>query len=119
MKKLIACCLVFALNAVAFDAPNLPVEEQLLGVTKTSTGLNFQVTSYGCTQMSDFAFKAEQQEGRPNFYQISVIRTKPDYCEMVAPNGKTLSMTFSELGIPEGSYYQIMNPIMGSNHPMR
>lgn len=116
MKHLALVTVVFCLNVFADgfpSSPTLPTEEHLLGVKRVEGGLEFQVQSGGCTERDDFYFNIEKENMGNDLYLIQMIRKTPDSCEAYVPKGVVIFVPFSELNIPDGSSYQIINPLMG------
>lgn len=84
--------------------------EPLLGVRRTKSGLSFQVRSSGCTNKNNFAVVVNRKN---NMYEIEAERVRTDNCELMTPEGIELFYAFSELGIPVGAQYRIVNSVVG------
>ena len=65
--------------------------------------------SNGCTQKEDF--KTVVRDRGRNEYDIGFRRDRPDNCKALVPDGKRMTWTFSELGIPRDARVEILNPV--------
>ena len=64
--------------------------------------------SNGCTQKDDFSADVNQDNGR---YRVRFEREEEDNCKAFVPEGRRMTWSFRELGIPEGSPVTISNRV--------
>jgi hypothetical protein len=64
--------------------------------------------SNGCTQKEDFGAEVDRNDGR---YRVRFERHRPDNCKAFVPEGRRMSWSFAELGIPEGAQVTIANRV--------
>lgn len=89
------------------ESEAVKLAEPLLGFMVTRQGLDFQVTSGGCTEKADF--RVDLLESYP--IQLQLIRIKEDWCKALLPEGKTISFTYEELGLSERDAFSVVNPL--------
>lgn len=65
--------------------------------------------SNGCTNKEDFA-PVVSDRGDDRF-DVGFRRTNPDNCKALMPDGRRMSWSFAELGIPRQSRVVLMNHI--------
>lgn len=65
--------------------------------------------SNGCTQKEDFRFTVRDR-GDDNF-DIGFRRERPDNCKALVPDGRRMTWTYAELGIPRNASVQVLNPV--------
>ncbi len=70
-------------------------EERLLGYDIKPTGIEFRVTSGGCTHKDQFGL--ETLARKP--LTVRLVRLRPDYCEALIRQGIVVSFTFAEMGV--------------------
>ena len=70
--------------------------------------LSIVAHSNGCTQKEDFHAEVNRDDGR---YRVRFERDRPDNCKAFAPEGKRMTWSFAELGIPEGGQVVIANRV--------
>ena len=83
----------------------------LLGADIGARGPEITITaqSNGCTQKEHFE-PTVRDRGDARF-DVGFRRTKPDTCKALVPDGRSMTWTFSELGIPANARLMLMNPI--------
>jgi hypothetical protein len=64
--------------------------------------------SNGCTQKEDFSVSVDRDDGR---HRVRFERDRPDNCKAFVPEGKRMTWSFAELGIPEGAQVTIVNRV--------
>jgi hypothetical protein len=64
--------------------------------------------SNGCTQKEDFDAKVDRNDGA---YRVRFERDRADNCRALVPEGKRMTWSFRELGIPEGAQVVISNRV--------
>ena len=64
--------------------------------------------SNGCTDVSDFS--VELTAAADGWTEAAVIRTDPDLCKALVPDGVEVSWSFSELGVEPGTPLRLLNP---------
>ena len=104
MNKLILVLFIFSLNK-AYSSES--ISELLLGLEYGPKGLTFQVRSGGCTDKNDF--NIQLIETSP--LSIKLIRTNKRMCRAFIPYGTKVHYTYEELGIKEGSIFNIQNKL--------
>lgn len=65
--------------------------------------------SNGCTQKEHF--KPTVRDRGDARFDIGFRRETPDNCKALVPDGRSMTWTFSELGIPANARLMLMNPI--------
>jgi hypothetical protein len=65
--------------------------------------------SNGCTQKEDF--RAEVDSEGSNSWRVRFERTREDNCKALVPEGKRMSWSYAELGIPAGARVVISNRV--------
>jgi hypothetical protein len=65
--------------------------------------------SNGCTEKSQF--QPSVNKSGDNRYQVGFRRTVEDRCRALMAEGKRLTWTYSELGVPAGAQIVLMNRI--------
>ena len=71
--------------------------------------ISFIVPDNGCTDESFFDIAVRKVDD--NEFKVGVERTRQDYCKVNNPNGKQVSWSFSQLGIPAGAEITILNGV--------
>jgi hypothetical protein len=66
-------------------------------------------SSNGCTQKEDFDFVVRNR-GDDEF-GVGFRRDRPDNCKALMPEGRRMTWTFAELGIPRNARVLILNPV--------
>lgn len=99
---------LLALVVSLFSTMSFATErEAILGVTYNADGITYQVSSGGCTSKENF--EVAQLETFP--VQLVLNRISPDFCEAYLPYGVTITFTYAELGLTEGTQFVIGNQI--------
>jgi hypothetical protein len=65
--------------------------------------------SNGCTQKEDFDFVVSDR-GDDEF-AVGFRRENPDNCKALVPDGRRMTWSFAELGIPRNARVMILNPV--------
>lgn len=65
--------------------------------------------SNGCTQKEDFRFDVNDR-GDDRF-DVGFRRERDDNCKAFAPEGRRMTWTFAELGLPRNASVFILNPV--------
>lgn len=65
--------------------------------------------SNGCTQKEHFHADVDRQDG--NRYRVRFERQTEDNCKALVPEGKRMTWSFSELGIPSDAQLVIVNRV--------
>ena len=89
--------------------------ETLKGFLVNGEGLTFQVESGGCTSKDDFELR--QLETFP--VQLELVRVNPDFCEAYLPYGTSLTYSWDELGMQDGSEFILRNELQSSYRVFR
>lgn len=84
--------------------------EPILGLNYDEKGIEFQVRSTGCTEKSDFAMQRLSPESQTTS-QVLLIRVEPDFCDAWVPFGVRISYSYEELGLEEGEFFTVLNPL--------
>jgi len=69
-----------------------------------------RVASNGCTQKADFAVTVRRRGGE---HEVTIERTREDYCRALLPEGVEIPWGFEELGVRPGSQVRVVNPVAG------
>jgi hypothetical protein len=64
--------------------------------------------SNGCTQKEDFSVNVDRDDGR---HRVRFERERADNCKALVPEGKRMTWSFAELGIPEGAQVVVANRV--------
>lgn len=65
--------------------------------------------SNGCTQKEDFRHVVRDRGD--NEYDVGFRRDRPDNCKALVPDGRRMTWTFAELGLPRDASVEILNPV--------
>lgn len=65
--------------------------------------------SNGCTQKEDF--HADVNGEGNNTFRVRFERTKEDNCKALVPEGRRMTWSYAELGIPQGARVTISNRV--------
>ncbi len=65
--------------------------------------------SNGCTQKEDFRFVVRDR-GEDTF-DIGFRRERPDNCKALVPEGRRMTWTYAELGVPRNANLYVLNPV--------
>jgi len=68
-----------------------------------------RVASNGCTQKSDLTLNVRQRRGET---QVTIGRSRDDYCRAIVPDGVEIPFGFEELGVRPGANVTVMNPVL-------
>ena len=72
--------------------------------------LVIRVPSNGCTQKLDLTLDVRRRRGET---QVTLGRSRDDYCRAIVPNGVEIPFGFEELGVRAGANVTVTNPIQG------
>jgi hypothetical protein len=83
----------------------------LYGADVSSRDAEVTITarSNGCTQKEDFDFVVRDR-GDDEF-DIGFRREREDNCKALVPEGRRMTWSFAELGIPRNARVMILNPV--------
>ncbi|MDP3736968.1 MAG: hypothetical protein Q8R02_06240 [Hyphomonadaceae bacterium] len=83
----------------------------LLGADISARAPEITITAHsnGCTQKEHFE-PTVRDRGDQRF-DVGFRRTTPDNCKALVPDGRSMTWTFSELGIPANARLMLMNSI--------
>jgi len=90
--------------------------EPILGLIYSGEGLEFQVSSTGCTEKAHFVVQRLSPEGQIGS-QLLLIRVVPDYCDAFVPFGTRITFSYEELGLEENESFTLLNPLSGYRTP--
>lgn len=79
----------------------------------TPETIAFTVSDNGCTDKSFFDINVRKVED--NEFKVALERVRQDHCKAFNPDGKTVSWTFRELGIPDGAQITVLNGVRRSS----
>lgn len=65
--------------------------------------------SNGCTQKEDFRFVVRDR-GEDTF-DVGFRRERPDNCKALVPEGRRMTWTYAELGVPRNANLYVLNPV--------
>lgn len=83
-----------AATATPAAAQKATGEEVVLRAEAKPEGLEFRVSTGGCTRKSSFG--VETLTLSP--LTVRLVRLRPDYCEALVPDGTAITFTYAELG---------------------
>lgn len=72
--------------------------------------LVIRVASNGCTQKGDFAITVRR---RGDAHDVTIERTREDYCRAIVHGGVEIPWGFEELGLRRGAAVRVLNPVAG------
>ena len=83
----------------------------LLGADISARGPEITITaqSNGCTQKEHF--KPTVRDRGDQRFDVGFRRTQEDHCKALVPDGRAMTWTFSELGIPANARLMLLNPV--------
>ena len=83
----------------------------VLGAEVSTRGPEVMIIAHsnGCTEKQDFA-TVVRDRGDDKF-AVGFRRIKDDNCKALVPDGRRMSWSFAELGIPRNSRVTLMNPV--------
>lgn len=83
----------------------------LYGAEISQRGPEITITAHsnGCTDKSDFDVDVDAR-GDDRFH-IGFSRAEPDNCKALVPEGRRMTWTYEELGIPRNATVLITNPV--------
>ncbi len=64
--------------------------------------------SNGCTQKEDFGADVDRDDGR---YRVRFERRRDDNCKALVAEGRRMTWSFAELGIPDGAPVTVANRV--------
>ena len=100
LKLAFICTFGFSFSALAQQT------ETIMGYSVDREGIEYQVSSGGCTSKDDFTFR--MLETHP--MQLQLIRVNYDGCEAFLPFGTKIKFTWAELGLKNGTQFYMANP---------
>jgi hypothetical protein len=106
MKKTILSVLLIGLTLNFAQARSEKIE-RLLGFQYGPKGMTFQVRSGGCTDKSDFNLVLSNTHPQ----SVHLYRTNPRMCRASMPFGTKIHYTFKEIGLSQGEWFEIENPL--------
>lgn len=65
--------------------------------------------SNGCTQKDDF--RIFTHNSADDAFDVGFRRERPDNCKALVPEGRRMTWTYAELGIPRNASVHILNPV--------
>ncbi len=65
--------------------------------------------SNGCTQKEHFRADVDRQDG--NSYRVRFERVQEDNCKALVPEGKRMTWSFAELGVPQDARVTVGNRV--------
>lgn len=78
-------------------------------VSERDSEVTIIARSNGCTQKEDFDFVVRDR-GDDEF-DVGFRRDRPDNCKALVPDGRRMTWSFAELGIPRNARVMILNPV--------
>jgi hypothetical protein len=83
----------------------------VLGADVSARGPEVSITAHsnGCTNKEDFR-PVVRDRGEARF-NVGFRRIREDNCKALMPEGRTMTWSFAELGIPRDARVMIMNPV--------
>lgn len=78
-------------------------------VSQRDNEITIVAHSNGCTQKEDFRFVVRDR-GDDEF-DVGFRRERPDNCKALVPEGRRMTWSFAELGLPRHASVQILNPV--------
>lgn len=78
-------------------------------ISDRSQEITITVHSNGCTERGDFDVDVDHR-GDDRF-NIGFQRVEPDNCKALVPEGRRLTWTYEELGLPRHATVLIINPV--------
>ncbi|MBI1359349.1 MAG: hypothetical protein GC155_03600 [Alphaproteobacteria bacterium] len=111
MSASLSGCIVVGANVHDGDWDDDAHLVRLLGaeVDARAPEVTITASSNGCTEKSQFAPLVDRRGD--NRYSVGFRRTVEDRCKALMAEGKRMTWTFSELGIPAGSQVVVRNRI--------
>jgi hypothetical protein len=92
-------------EAVVSENENIPIHGwRIVG----DDILVIRVPSNGCTQKADLTVSVRTRRGET---QVTLGRSRDDYCRALVPNGVEIPFGFEELGVRPGANVTVMNPV--------
>jgi hypothetical protein len=83
----------------------------VLGAEVSPRGPDISITAHsnGCTNKEDF--RPVVRERDHDRFDVGFRRTREDNCRALMPEGRTMTWSFAELGIPRDARVIILNPV--------
>jgi len=83
----------------------------LYGAEVSSRGPEITITAHsnGCTQKEDFRHVVRDRGD--NEYDVGFRRERQDNCKALVPDGRRMTWSFAELGLPHDAQIDILNPV--------
>lgn len=69
-----------------------------------------RVASNGCTRKEHFEVRLSAAGQSP--VEMAVIRTEPDHCRALVPDGVELAWTYADLALTPGETVRLANPLI-------
>lgn len=104
-------CIIVGANMHDVDWDNDTHLAHLLGaeVDARAPEITITASSNGCTEKSQFTPSIDRHDD--NHYVVGFRRTVEDRCKALMAEGKRMTWSFSELGIPAGSQVIVRNRV--------
>ena len=110
---LLSGCVIYANEggerdvSVRLDDGSAPAREAVRSARIENGRLVVRVDSNGCTDAADFAVEVASAE---DWTEATLVRTDPDLCKALVPDGVEVSWSFDDLGVAPGAPVRLMNP---------
>lgn len=78
-------------------------------VSTRSAEVTITARSNGCTQKEDFDYEVHNRGD--DTFDVGFRREHPDNCKALVPEGRRMTWTFAELGLPRDASVFILNPV--------
>ena len=75
----------------------------------SANSISVTVQDNGCTTKDFFEVDVDQDDDMD--FDVGFDRIREDYCKMHNPDGRTLTWSYAELGIPSGAEVSIKNSV--------
>jgi hypothetical protein len=92
---------------VSFSDDPGPAPEAIRSARIDNGRLVVRVDSNGCTDAADFAVDVASAE---DWTEATLVRTAPDLCKALVPDGVEVSWSLESLGVAAGGQVRVMNP---------
>lgn len=93
--------------SVRFDDGSAPALEAVRSARIEDGRLVVRVDSNGCTDAADFAVEVASAE---DWTEATLVRTDPDLCKALVPDGVEVSWSLDDLGVAPDGPVRLMNP---------
>lgn len=78
-------------------------------IGERSEDITILAHSNGCTEKEDFRVEIDRRGD--NRYDVGFRRIEKDFCKALVPEGKRMTWTYAELGIPRHATVMITNEV--------